>query len=560
MENFPRLVFDEAHSEAWSLRPDTARRINPVNPADASYALAAQELLRRRGHDVARPHRRPAHAGRAASRRRAGDRAPGRAGRRAHHRPGQPGSPPTSSTSSRRSSAAAAGWSCWPSATRTSTATTCRSCSAASASRSSSTTVQEGGSPAPERRDLGAGRHRRHRRPGPARRRGRAPASTAPACCPLDGAPGAQRPRRHQRHRRPGRPAAGRGAAARPRPGRGLRRLRPVRRRLDRGARPPHAVDQRRHLGRRCPAAGAGRARGHRGVRRCRRRRARRALAGAQGRGRPGSGRCSPRTARSTPAGPRPRRGAPAGRRRSPRESPRSRRASRTTPPTSRPSSGRPPPLGRRGLRRARLPRLAARLPARRSTASTACSTWSSSRCTPRTATPTATSRPSCCAWSGPSGWPSWSAPATTTRCSCRHHLRGLHPRLRHQLGGALPRDGRRARGARALHLGRHLLRPRGRPLPPGHRRPPSTSSACELPAGRRRGWSTTRSAGPGGLRAVGPDPRPHPQPRRPAVRPVHDQAAACRSGCTAWRSCAATSPPSGGREAGGRRACPHAR
>jgi hypothetical protein len=51
MENFPRLVFDEAHSEAWSLSPETARAINPVNPADASYALAAQELVRR-GYDV----------------------------------------------------------------------------------------------------------------------------------------------------------------------------------------------------------------------------------------------------------------------------------------------------------------------------------------------------------------------------------------------------------------------------------------------------------------------------------------------------------------------------
>ena len=47
MENFPRLVFDEAHSEAWSLSPETARTINPVNPADASYALAAEELVRR---------------------------------------------------------------------------------------------------------------------------------------------------------------------------------------------------------------------------------------------------------------------------------------------------------------------------------------------------------------------------------------------------------------------------------------------------------------------------------------------------------------------------------
>src|SRR3954453_2879424 len=51
MENFPRLVFDEAHSEAWSLSPDTAKQINPVNPADASYALAGQELSRR-GFDI----------------------------------------------------------------------------------------------------------------------------------------------------------------------------------------------------------------------------------------------------------------------------------------------------------------------------------------------------------------------------------------------------------------------------------------------------------------------------------------------------------------------------
>ena len=51
MENFPRLVFDEAHSEAWSLSPETARTINPVNPADASYALAAQALVHR-GYEV----------------------------------------------------------------------------------------------------------------------------------------------------------------------------------------------------------------------------------------------------------------------------------------------------------------------------------------------------------------------------------------------------------------------------------------------------------------------------------------------------------------------------
>lgn len=50
--------------------------------------------------------------------------------------------------------------------------------------------------------------------------------------------------------------------------------------------------------------------------------------------------------------------------------------------------------------------------------APTGSSTWSSSRCTHRTATRTATSKRSCCGWSGPSGWPSSKPPATTTRCS----------------------------------------------------------------------------------------------------------------------------------------------
>jgi hypothetical protein len=52
MQSFPRVLVDEAHSEAWSIDPATAVRMNPVNPADASYAQAA-ETLRRRGCDVA---------------------------------------------------------------------------------------------------------------------------------------------------------------------------------------------------------------------------------------------------------------------------------------------------------------------------------------------------------------------------------------------------------------------------------------------------------------------------------------------------------------------------
>jgi hypothetical protein len=52
MQSFPRVLVDEAHSEAWSIDPARAARMNPVNPADASYAQAA-ETLRRRGCDVA---------------------------------------------------------------------------------------------------------------------------------------------------------------------------------------------------------------------------------------------------------------------------------------------------------------------------------------------------------------------------------------------------------------------------------------------------------------------------------------------------------------------------
>jgi hypothetical protein len=46
-----RVLFDEAHSEAWTLDPDTAASMNPVNPADACYSQAAA-LLRARGYIV----------------------------------------------------------------------------------------------------------------------------------------------------------------------------------------------------------------------------------------------------------------------------------------------------------------------------------------------------------------------------------------------------------------------------------------------------------------------------------------------------------------------------
>lgn len=48
------VLFDEAHSEAWTIRPEIAREIQPSHPADASYAQAA-DALRARDFSVA-PH------------------------------------------------------------------------------------------------------------------------------------------------------------------------------------------------------------------------------------------------------------------------------------------------------------------------------------------------------------------------------------------------------------------------------------------------------------------------------------------------------------------------
>ncbi|WP_249010269.1 DUF6421 family protein [Conexibacter sp. DBS9H8] len=42
-----RVIFDEAHSEAWTIRPDLAMTMQPSHPADASYATAARVLADR---------------------------------------------------------------------------------------------------------------------------------------------------------------------------------------------------------------------------------------------------------------------------------------------------------------------------------------------------------------------------------------------------------------------------------------------------------------------------------------------------------------------------------
>ena len=42
-----KVLFDEHHGEAWSIRPEAAARMRPSHPAAASYAAAAAELTAR---------------------------------------------------------------------------------------------------------------------------------------------------------------------------------------------------------------------------------------------------------------------------------------------------------------------------------------------------------------------------------------------------------------------------------------------------------------------------------------------------------------------------------
>src|SRR5207237_7770226 len=45
------VLFDESHGEAWTIRRDIARAMQPSHPEDSSYALAA-DTLRARGFEV----------------------------------------------------------------------------------------------------------------------------------------------------------------------------------------------------------------------------------------------------------------------------------------------------------------------------------------------------------------------------------------------------------------------------------------------------------------------------------------------------------------------------
>ncbi len=42
MTHISRVLFDESHNSAWTIRPEVAARVNPHNPADSGYVRAAQ--------------------------------------------------------------------------------------------------------------------------------------------------------------------------------------------------------------------------------------------------------------------------------------------------------------------------------------------------------------------------------------------------------------------------------------------------------------------------------------------------------------------------------------
>ena len=45
MRPLARVLIDESHRQAWTTRPEVAAAMNPVNPADASYARAAASAV-----------------------------------------------------------------------------------------------------------------------------------------------------------------------------------------------------------------------------------------------------------------------------------------------------------------------------------------------------------------------------------------------------------------------------------------------------------------------------------------------------------------------------------
>jgi hypothetical protein len=47
MQSIARILFDEAHSEAWTIRPELAQTMQPAHPADSSYVAAGAALIAR---------------------------------------------------------------------------------------------------------------------------------------------------------------------------------------------------------------------------------------------------------------------------------------------------------------------------------------------------------------------------------------------------------------------------------------------------------------------------------------------------------------------------------
>ena len=143
--------------------------------------------------------------------------------------------------------------------------------------------------------------------------------------------------------------------------------------------------------------------------------------------------------------------------------------------------------------------------------------------------------------------WPEWLAELERTRYDNAKFVPvtfvDTHRGLRQRVRGPVPRDGRgrRPAGQQLRRRSSATARPRASAA--------SSAAAAELlrlnlppdAAALLR----SRAAVARRLPALGPRPRPHAQPRRPAVRPVHDPPAHRRTGCTRSRSCAATSPRS---------------
>ena len=374
-----RVLFDESHGEAWSVRPEVAAAIQPEHPAASSYAAAAAALADRdyevaaltaaplsravlAGADVLRhrPSLRSAlgaHGGRfacAVCRRDRRDRVV----RRRRRRPG--GARRDRRGQVRRQPERAS-----------------------RAVRPRHRQPHGRGLHAPQRRaDVGV---RRARPPG-GRSGTAAPRALGlllPGGCDLRRPGGWARAAGRRRGAPRRRRSARRRAARRGPRGRGCR-FRPVRRRRSGGVRSPPALAQPPLLGR--PAGLSRGARGDRvggGSRRClgapaRRDRRPPPAAGTQGRGRP--------------RGPLRRRGASPRRRHDRLD----RRARALLPPSAglpRPGGGRSARLGRRRLRQARLRRLARSLSPRAGRAPMASSISSSFRCTRPTARPTRVSR-----------------------------------------------------------------------------------------------------------------------------------------------------------------------